>query len=51
MWRAIEEYGIDRKFLEMTDPGEELVEKMYRAISEIRRRELEISQIQARKIS
>ncbi|MDE1863653.1 MAG: hypothetical protein KGI33_12185 [Thaumarchaeota archaeon] len=41
MWRTIEGYGIDRKSLEMTDPDPDIIEKMYYAIREIQKREID----------
>ena len=47
MWRAIEKSGIDRKLLEQTDPSEELIRKMYTAITAIHEKELELKQLDA----
>ena len=32
MWKKIEEYGIDRKLLEETDPSNELLYQLYKAV-------------------
>jgi hypothetical protein len=45
MWDTIEEYGIDRKLLEQTDPSEELILNLYTAIITIREKELELRQV------
>ena len=42
MWRTIEKYGIDRRSLEATKPSPDLIEKMYYAIREIQKREIEV---------
>ena len=34
-WQVIEEYGIDRKLLENTNPSNELILQLYRAIKQI----------------
>ena len=44
MWSAIEKSGIDRKLLEKTEPGEELIRKLYTAITTIHEKELELKQ-------
>ena len=41
MWCTIEEHGIDRKLLEQTDPSEELIQKLYIAITAIHEKKLE----------
>lgn len=33
-WQVIEEYGIDRKLLENTNPSNELILQLYRAIKQ-----------------
>lgn len=35
MWEKIEEYGIDRKILEATDPSNELLFQLYTAVTKV----------------
>ncbi len=35
MWRKIEEYGIDHKLLEATNPSNELLFQLYTAITKV----------------
>lgn len=45
MWDTIEEYGMDRKLLEQTDPSDDLIQKLYAAITMIHEKELELRQV------
>ena len=36
MWQVIEEYGIDRKLLEITHPSDELLFRLYSAIKAVK---------------
>lgn len=36
MWNAMEEYGIDRRLLESTNPSDELLFRLYQAIRQVK---------------
>ncbi|MDE1826117.1 MAG: hypothetical protein KGH99_02095 [Thaumarchaeota archaeon] len=36
MWQVIEEYGIDRKLLETTQPSDELLFRLYTSIKQVK---------------
>lgn len=36
MWQVIEEYGIDRKLLETTQPSDELLFRLYSSIKQVK---------------